>query len=97
MAKTKTKSTKPKARTMSKAKTNAGDAFIHLLQSPLVAELVAAAATAAISSYAGSSAGKGKKGAGKAVKAAGLAAASAIGQRLTTEVSAIRKAAKAKA
>src|SRR4051795_11255169 len=54
-----------------------GEAFIKLLQSPLVADLVAVAATAALASLAeqgftsrGSDDGRGKR-AGKAVKAAG--------------------------
>lgn len=78
----------------------AGEAFIRLLQSPLVAELVAVAATAALASLAehGFAAGRdGSRGkrAGKAVKAAGKAAASAIGRRLGNEIDEIRKAAKA--
>src|SRR6476469_4181162 len=65
------------------------DAFVKLLQSPLVAELVAVAATAALASLAeqgftsGSSRGK---RAGNAVKAAGKAAAAAVGRRLGTEM-----------
>lgn len=77
-----------------------GEAFIKLLQSPLVAELVAVAATAALASLAEqgfSSSGDGSRGkrAGKAVKAAGKAAAEAVGRRLSTEIDEIRKAAKA--
>ena len=77
-----------------------GEAFIKLLQSPLVAELVAVAATAALASLAeqgfSSRGGEGTRGrrAGKAVKAAGQAAASAIGRRLGTEIEEIKKAAK---
>jgi len=76
-----------------------GDAFIKLLQSPLVAELVAVAATAALAALAEqgfTSSGDGSRGkrAGKAVKAAGKAAAAAVGRRLTTEIDEIRKAAK---
>ena len=78
---------------------DAGEAFVKLLQSPLVAELVAVAATAALASLAehgfssrdGSSTGK---RAGRAVKAAGKAAAAAVGRRLGTEMDEIRKAAK---
>lgn len=77
----------------------AGEAFIKLLQSPLVAELVAVAATAALASLAehGFAAGRdGSRGkrAGKAVKAAGKAAATAVGRRLGNEIDEIRKAAK---
>lgn len=80
---------------------DAGEAFIKLLQSPLVAELVAVAATAALASLAeqgfasGDSASRGKR-AGRAVKEAGKAAAAAVGRRLSTEIDEIRKAAKAK-
>ena len=76
-----------------------GDAFVKLLQSPIVAELVAVAATAALASLAehGFTSGDGGRGkrAGKAVKAAGKAAAAAVGRRLGTEVDEIRKASKA--
>lgn len=79
---------------------DAGDAFVKLLQSPLVAELVAVAATAALASLAehgfttGTSRGK---RAGKAVKEAGKAAAAAVGRRLGNEIDEIRKASKASA
>src|SRR5689334_9240514 len=76
---------------------DAGDAFVKLLQSPLVAELVAVAATAALASLAEhgiASGGGGSRGkrAGKAVKEAGKAAAAAVGRRLGTEIDEIRKA-----
>ena len=79
---------------------NASEAFIKLLQSPLVAELVAVAATAALASLAEhgfSTGGGGSRGkrAGKAVKEAGKAAATAIGRRLGNELDEIRKASKA--
>lgn len=76
-----------------------GDAFVKLLQSPFVAELVAVAATAALASLAEhgftnrSDGGRGKR-AGKAVKEAGKAAAAAVGRRLGNEIDEIRKAAK---
>src|SRR4051812_48894759 len=67
---------------------DASEAFVKLLQSPLVAELVAVAATAALASLAehgftssNGGAPRGKR-AGKAVKEAGKAAAAAIGRRL---------------
>ena len=78
---------------------NVGDAFIKLLQSPLVADLVAVAATAALAALAQEGFGKsgsGGKRAGKAVKQAGKAAAKAIGQRLSTEIDEIKKASKAR-
>jgi len=77
---------------------NAGEAFIKVLQSPLVAELVAVAATAALASLAenGITNGDGSRGkrAAKAVKEAGKAAAAAVGRRLGNEIDEIRKAAK---
>ena len=77
----------------------AGEAFIKLLQSPLVAELVAVAATAALASlaehgFSSSSGGSRGKRAGKAVKEAGKAAAAAVGRRLSNEIEEIRVAAK---
>jgi hypothetical protein len=79
---------------------DASDAFVKLLQSPLVAELVAVAATAALASLAEhgiASGGGGSRGkrAGKAVKEAGKAAAAAVGRRLGNELDEIRKAASA--
>ena len=78
-----------------------GEAFIKLLQSPLVADLIAVAATAALASLAeqgfsnrGGGGGSTGKRAGRAVKTAGAAAAAAIGRRLGTEIEEIRKAAK---
>jgi hypothetical protein len=78
-----------------------GEAFIKLLQSPLVAELVAVAATAALASLAEQGftrdeESRGKR-AGKAVKTAGKAAAAAVGRRLGSEIDEIRKAAKSSA
>ena len=80
----------------------AAEMFLKLLQSPIVADLLAVAATAALAALAehgfnrGETAAGGKK-AGKAVKAAGKAAAAAVGRRLANEVDEIRKAATAKA
>jgi hypothetical protein len=76
---------------------DAGDAVIKLLQSPLVADLVAVAATAALAALAEqrfSAASSRKKAAGQAVKAAGVAAAAAIGRRLSEEFAEIKKASK---
>jgi hypothetical protein len=84
-----------------KSQESMGDSLIKLLQSPLVAELVAVAATAALASLAehgfttGGGGGRGRR-AGKAVKEAGKAAAAAIGRRLGNEFEEIRKASKAK-
>ena len=79
-----------------------GDAFIKLLQSSLVADLVAVAATAALAALAehgftsrgaGDDRRRGQR-AGKAVKEAGKAAAAAVGRRLSNEIEEIRKASK---
>lgn len=78
-----------------------GDAFIKLLQSPLVADLLAVAATAALAALAehgfsnsGAGENRSSKRAGRAVKEAGKAAAAAIGRRLGNEFEEIRAAAK---
>ena len=79
-----------------------GDAFIKLLQSPLVADLLAVAATAALAALAEhgfSSRGAPEGGAtgrraSRAVKEAGKAAAAAIGRRLSNELQEIRAASK---
>ena len=82
----------------SRSQEGVGDAFIKLLQSPLVAELVAVAATAALASLAehgftSASEATRRKRAGRAVKEAGRAAAAAVGRRLANEIEEIRKAA----
>ena len=74
---------------------NAGDALMKLLESPLVADLLAVGATAAVAAIAGHRTNR-SGASGGAVKAAGKAAASAIGRRLSTEVEEIRKVSKAK-
>jgi len=83
----------------SRSQEGMGEAFIKLLQSPLVAELVAVAATAALASlaehgFSSNSGGSRGKRAGKAVKEAGKAAAAAVGRRLSNEIEEIRAAAK---
>ena len=75
------------------------EGLIKLLQSPLVADLVAVAATAALAAlaeygFSNRAAGTGRKP-GRAVKEAGKAAAAAIGRRLGTELDEIRKVSKA--
>jgi hypothetical protein len=78
-----------------------GEALVELMQSSLVADLVAVAATAALASLAehGFSHRSGdeisrRNRAGKAVKEAGKAAAAAVGRRLSIEIDEIRAAAK---
>ena len=95
-AKTRKSSTK---RSAGRTRSEAGEAFVALLQSPLVADLVAAAATAALTTLArdgsGTSSGSTGKRAGNAVKRAGKAAADAVKRRLSEEIDEIKKASKA--
>jgi hypothetical protein len=97
-----TTKSKAVAKRPAKARTDspASDAVRKLLESPLVADLLAVGATAALAAIAEH--GFGGKGEGrrtsKAIKQAGKAAATAMGRRLSTEFDEIRKAsAKAKA
>lgn len=72
------------------------DVLWKLAEHPLVGELLAIGATAAVAAIADQG-GKKKPSSSKAAKAAGKAAAAAIGARLITEFSdtAVKKAAKA--
>lgn len=76
---------------------NAADALLKLLESPLVADLLAVGATAALAAIAESRYSR-KSGADakstKALKAAAKAAAAAMGRRIATEFDEIRKASK---
>jgi hypothetical protein len=73
----------------------ASEALVKLIESPLVADLLAVGATAALAAIA-SHKFSGARSSGGAVKAAGKAAASAMGRRISTEVEEIRKVSKAK-
>jgi hypothetical protein len=71
------------------------DSFIKLLQSPLVIDLLAVGATAALAAITENRSSRAQgdaRHAKKTLKAAGVAAASAIGRRLKTEIDEIRKA-----
>jgi hypothetical protein len=70
------------------------DSLIKLLQSPLVLELLAVGATAALAAITQqrSSRAQGGDASGRAMKAAGKAAAAAVGQRLASEFQDIRNA-----
>ena len=98
---TKTRSAQPKrassARSTRKPASDlsAGDALVKLIESPLVADLLAVGATAALAALAGHRF-SGASGTKSAVKAAGKAAASAMGRRISTEVEEIRSATKAR-
>jgi hypothetical protein len=82
-----------------KAKAEKGvDALWKLAEHPMVAELLAIGATAAVAAIAEAGIDKGKKQvASKSVKQAGKAAAAAIGARLISEFAGEPKAAKKKA
>ena len=75
---------------------SASDAIKKLLESPLVAELLAVGATAALAALAEHRFGRGGDGSSrrtsKAIKEAGKAAAAAMGRRLGTEIDEIRSA-----
>lgn len=77
---------------------NGVDALLKLLESPLVADLLAVGATAALAAIAESRHSR-RTGAdaksSKTVKAAAKAAAAAIGRRISTEFDEIKKASKA--
>jgi len=71
------------------------EALWKLVEHPLVGELLAIGATAAVAAIADGSIQKGKKhGSAKAAKAAGKAAAAAIGARLIAEFAEGKKATK---
>lgn len=76
----------------------AADMLLKLLESPLVADLLAVGATAALAAlaehrYSAQSEGKGAK---RALKGAVTAAAAAMGRRIASEFDEIKKSAKAK-
>ena len=79
---------------------SSGFDIARMLDHPLVADLLAVGAIAAVAAIADHSVktrtGEAESGSSKAVKAAGKAAATAIGKRLMTEVDAIRDVSKAK-
>lgn len=81
------------------AQSSAADALIKLLESPLVAEILAIGASAALATLAAQRFGRSEDGKGtrRALKTAAKAAAAAMGQRLASEVEEIRKASKPKA
>lgn len=94
------KAGKAAARPASSKKANTFN-IADLIDHPLVADLLAVGAMAAVAAIADHNVktrtGEAKAGSSKAVKAAGKAAASAIGKRLITELEAVKQASKAKA
>ena len=90
-AKTKKKSTAPKIKKTKSGKVQSGyDAIARLAEHPIVADLIAIGATAAVTAIAAGMSSKSGKTSGKAVKDAGKAAAAAIGARLMTEFQAVK-------
>jgi hypothetical protein len=74
------------------------DAVAKFAEHPIVSDLIAIGATAAVTAIAAGMSSKSGKTSGKAVKDAGKAAAAAIGARLMTEFQAVKdSAASAKA
>lgn len=77
----------------SSTQSDAVDALIKLLQSPLVIDLLAVGATAALAAITESRSSRAQGAVGnnkKTFKAAGKAAAAAVGRRLATEFDEIR-------
>ena len=75
-----------------KSKSKEGlDALWKLAEHPLVGELLAIGATAAVAALAEDSISKKKHGGTKAAKSAGKAAAAAIGARLISEFADVKK------
>ena len=78
--------------------TSGFDGLAKLIDHPLVADLLAVGAMAAVAAIADHNVktrtGEAEAGSSKVVKAAGKAAATAIGKRLMTEVDAVRDASK---
>ncbi len=85
------KASKPASK---KTKIHGGlDALAKLVDHPLVADLLAAGAIAAVAAIADHQVGKKKTTSSKLVKTAGQAAATAIGKKLMDEFGAIKDAA----
>lgn len=86
------KAKKPKK--ASRKETNGGlEALARIIDHPLVADLLAAGAVAAVAAIAEHQLGSKKQSSSKLVKSAGQAAASAIGRKLKDEFGAISDAA----
>ena len=93
-AKTKKKATSPKIKKTKPGKVQSGyDAIARLAEHPIVSDLIAIGATAAVTAIAAGMSSKSGKTSGKAVKDAGKAAAAAIGARLMTEFQAVKDSA----
>jgi hypothetical protein len=94
----KPKASEARSRTAGKARTtgkkaNAADALVGLLESPLVADLLAAAISAAAATVIAHKM-KGGRAEGSLVRAVGTATAAAVGRHLAAEFQDMQKAAK---
>ena len=84
----------PKAKKMKSGKVQSSyDALAKLAEHPIVSDLIAIGATAAVTAIAAGMSSKSGKTSGKAVKDAGKAAAAAIGARLMSEYQAVKDSA----
>jgi len=84
----------PKVKKGKSSKVQSGyDAIARLAEHPIVSDLIAIGATAAVTAIAAGMSSKSGKTSGKAVKDAGKAAAAAIGARLMTEFQAVKDSA----
>lgn len=84
----------PKIKKSKSSKAQTGfDAIAKLAEHPIVSDLIAIGATAAVAAIAAGMSSKSGKTSGKAVKDAGKAAAAAIGARLMTEFKAVKDSA----
>lgn len=107
MAKTKTEASRgknkkkanggaPKDKKRKAGKAQSGfDAVAKLAEHPIVADLIAIGATAAVTAIAAGMTNRNGKSSNKVVKDAGKAAAAAIGARLMTEFQAVKESAAA--
>lgn len=91
------KATRPRTRAKQQSEgTGAADALVRLLESPLVAEVIAAGAAAALAAITQQALSRKSGGSNRsALKEAAKAAAAAMGARLSTEFDEIMKSAKA--
>ena len=84
----------PKIKKVKSGKVQSGyDAIARLAEHPIVSDLIAIGATAAVTAIAAGMSSKSGKTSGKAVKDAGKAAAAAIGARLMSEFRAVQDSA----
>ena len=87
---------RPSAAKTDQKKANAADALVGLLESPLVADLLAAAVSAAAATVIAHKV-KGNRAEGALVRAVGSATAAAVGRQLATQFREMREAKETKA